>query len=58
MNNLANGANGANVFNNMIIKKTNVWGNFHNIKNVDKRIRLIKKHKLITGMEGYPFVDL
>ena len=40
----------------MIIKKTNVWGQFHNVKNVDKHIRLMKKHQLITGM-GYPFID-
>jgi len=41
----------------MIIKKTNVWGQYHNIKNIDKRIRLMKKHQLITGMEGRPFID-
>ena len=29
--------------NDMIIKKTNVWGNFHNVRNVDKRLRLMKK---------------
>lgn len=40
----------------MIIKKTNVWGQFYNIKNINKRIRLMKKNKLITG-EGYPFID-
>ena len=27
----------------MIIKKTNVWGQFYNIKNINKRIRLMKK---------------
>jgi len=43
--------------NDMIIKKTNVWGQYHNIKNIDKRIRLMKKHQLITGMEGRPFID-
>ena len=43
--------------NDMIIKKTNVWGNFYNVKNVDKRIRLMKKKQLITQMEGYPFID-
>ena len=43
--------------NDMIIKKTNVWGNFHNVRNVDKRIRLMKKKQLITQMEGYPFID-
>ena len=41
----------------MIIKKTNVWGQFHNVKNVDEHIRLMKKRQLITGMEGYPFID-
>ena len=41
----------------MIIKETNVWGNFHNIRNVDKRIRLMKKKQLITQMGGYPFID-
>jgi hypothetical protein len=43
--------------NDMIIKETNVWGNFHNIRNVDKRIRLMKKKQLITQMGGYPFID-
>ena len=43
--------------NEMIIKETNVWGNFHNIRNVDKRIRLMKKKQLITQMGGYPFID-
>jgi hypothetical protein len=42
--------------NDMVIKETKVWGNFYNVKNVNKRIRLMKKHKLIT-MEGYPFID-
>ena len=40
----------------MIIKETTVWGQSHNVRNVNKRIRLMKKHKLIT-MEGYPFID-
>ena len=40
----------------MVIKETKVWGNFYNVKNVNKRIRLMKKHKLITG-GGYPFID-
>lgn len=43
--------------NDMIIKETNVWGNFHNIRNVDKRIRLMKKKQLITQMGGFPFID-
>ena len=38
----------------MIIKKTNVWGQFHNIRNVDKRTRLIKKRQLLGQ---YPFID-
>ena len=40
----------------MVIKKTNVWGNFYDVKNKNKRIRLIKKHNLISR-EGYPFID-
>ena len=43
--------------NDMIIKKTNVWGQFHNVKNVDKRTRLMKKQQLISGKGGYPFID-
>ena len=42
--------------NDIIIKETKVWGKFYNVKNVNKRIRLMKKQKLITG-EGYPFID-
>ena len=42
--------------NDMVIKETKVWGNFYNVKNGNKRIRLMKKHKLITG-KGYPFID-
>lgn len=41
----------------MIIKKTNVWGQFHNVKNIDKRTRLMKKHHLITKLDGFPFID-
>lgn len=41
----------------MIIKETKVWGHFNNIKNIDKRIRLMKKHQLISNLEGYPFID-
>jgi hypothetical protein len=40
--------------NDMIITKTNVWGNFHNVRNIDKRIRLIKKQQLLGR---YPFID-
>ena len=40
----------------MIIKETKVWGQCHNIRNVNKRIRLMKKLKLITGA-GHPFID-
>jgi hypothetical protein len=43
--------------NNMIIKETKVWGHFNNIKNIEKRIRLMKKHQLISNLEGYPFID-
>ena len=42
--------------NDMTIKETNVWGLLHNVRNVNKRTRLMKKHQLITG-EGYPFID-
>ena len=41
----------------MIIKETKVWGHFNNIKNIEKRIRLMKKHQLISNLEGYPFID-
>ena len=40
----------------MVIKETKVWGNFYNVKNIKKRIRLMKKLELITG-KGYPFID-
>ena len=40
----------------MVIKETNVWGNYHNVRNLTKRIRLMKKLELITG-KGYPFID-
>jgi len=43
--------------NEMIIKKTNVWGHYYNVKNVDKRLRLMKKHELIHKMMGFPFID-
>jgi len=42
--------------NDMIIKETKVWGQYHNIRNVYKRIRLMKKQNLIGG-GGYPFID-
>jgi hypothetical protein len=38
----------------MIVKKTNVWGQFHNVRKVDKRIRLMKKRELLNC---YPFID-
>jgi len=41
--------------NEMIIKKTNVWGHLHNVRNVVKRLRLIKKQEILQG--GYPFID-
>lgn len=40
--------------NDMIIKETNVWGNFHNVTNVNKRVRLMKKREILNC---YPFVD-
>jgi hypothetical protein len=42
--------------NDMVIRETNVWGNCHNVRNPNKRIRLMKKLELITG-KGYPFID-
>ena len=42
--------------NDMVIKETKVWGIYHNVKNVNKRTRLMKKYNLISG-EGYPFID-
>ena len=42
--------------NDMIIKETNIWGHFHNVRNFDKRVRLMKKHQLTTR-DGFPFVD-
>ena len=38
----------------MIVKKTNVWGQFHNVRKVDKRIRLMKKREVLNC---YPFID-
>ena len=38
----------------MIIKETNVWGQFHNVRIVDKRIRLMKK---LDKKNHYPFVE-
>jgi|TARA_B110000967_G_C18486012_1_gene364462 hypothetical protein len=40
--------------NDMVIKETTVWGQCHNIRNVNKRIRLMKKRQLIGE---YPFID-
>jgi hypothetical protein len=42
--------------NDMVIRETNVWGNYHNVRNLNKRIRMMKKLELITG-KGYPFID-
>ena len=41
--------------NDMIIKKINVWGHFHNVRNVVKLLRLMKKREILEG--GYPFID-
>lgn len=38
----------------MIIKETNVWGHYHNIRNIDKRVKLMKKQKIL---QKYPFID-
>jgi hypothetical protein len=40
--------------NEMIIKETHVWGQFHMVKNVYKRVRLMKKLEILNC---YPFVD-
>jgi hypothetical protein len=41
----------------MVIKETNVWGQFYNVRNMIKRTRLMKKSKLITNMNSFPFID-
>ncbi len=38
----------------MIIKETHVWGQFHNVRNLDKRLRLMKKYEILNC---YPLVD-
>ena len=38
----------------MVIKETNIWGDYHNIRNVNKRVRLIKKKEIL---QKYPFID-
>ena len=38
----------------MIIKETNVWGHYHNVRNTDKLIRLMKKDEIL---DNYPFID-
>ena len=38
----------------MIIKETHVWGQFHIVRNLDKRLRLMKKYEILNC---YPFVD-
>jgi hypothetical protein len=40
--------------NDMIIKETNVWGHYHNVRNTDKLIRLMKKNEIL---DNYPFID-
>jgi hypothetical protein len=40
--------------NDMVIKKTSVWGNCYNAKNITKRMRLMKKKQLLGH---YPFID-
>ena len=40
--------------NDMVIKETTVWGKFYNVKNVNKRIRLMKKRNILAR---YPFID-
>jgi len=29
----------------MVIRETNIWGDYHNIRNVNKRVRLMKKKR-------------
>ena len=38
----------------MVIRETNVWGDYHNIKNVNKRVRLMKKKEIL---QKYQFID-
>ncbi len=38
----------------MIIKETTTWGNNSNVRNTNKRIRLLKKQQIL---QCYPFVD-
>jgi hypothetical protein len=38
----------------MIIRKTSIWGDLYNVRNMNKRKRLTKKRQL-TG--EYPFID-
>ncbi len=39
---------------NMVVVKSNTWGNFSNIRNPQKRIRLMKKYRILGK---YPFID-
>ena len=38
----------------MIIKESSTWGNYSNVKNTNKYIRLMKKSKIL---QCYPFLD-
>ena len=38
----------------MFIKETSIWVNLSNVRNTNKRIRLIKKQQIL---QCYPFVD-
>ena len=38
----------------MIIRKTSIWGDLYNVRNMIKRMRLTKKRQLIGE---YPFID-
>lgn len=40
--------------NDMVIRETNVWGYWYNTRNMNKRIRLMKKQKVL---QHYPFID-
>ena len=38
----------------MVIRETNIWGDYHNIRNVNKRVMLMKKKEIL---QKYPFID-
>jgi hypothetical protein len=36
----------------MVIRETNIWGDYHNIRNVNKRVRLMKKKKYFKNIHS------